>query len=57
VTRKKKRLGGGISGVALGIGVAFTALLDPAKKAAIEEIDNRKQRGDHERGQAGEKLD
>ena len=54
--KRKKRAGGGIGGVVLGIGVAFTTLLDPAKKAAIEEIDNRKQRGDHERGQAGEKL-
>lgn len=54
---RKKRVGGGFGGAVLGIGIAFTTLLDPAKKAAIEEIDNRKQRGDHERGHASEKLD
>jgi hypothetical protein len=54
---RKKRLGGGLGGVALAFGVAFTALLDPAKSAAIEEIDRNRERGDHESGQGGEKIE
>jgi hypothetical protein len=54
---RKKRVGGGLGGVALAFGVAFTALLDPAKGAAVEEIDRNRERGDHESGQGGEKIE
>lgn len=33
----------GVGGVMLGIGVAFSNLLDPAKRAATEELDKRKE--------------
>lgn len=52
--RGVKRNGGGAGVVALAFGLAFSTLLDPAKKASIEELDKRRELGRHDAGENGE---
>jgi competence protein ComGC len=48
---------GRMAGVALAIGLAFSAVLDPAKKAAIEHIQKKAEAGDEEAREVGDPLD
>jgi hypothetical protein len=48
---------GRMAGATLAIGLAFSAIFDPAQAAAIETIKKKKEIGDAESGEGGEKLD
>ncbi len=48
---RRKRFGAGSA----GIGDALNGFFDPAKKVAIERIEQTREVGDHEAGQAGDK--
>lgn len=49
----KRRGGGGL----IAIGMALMTVLDGPKAAAIEQIDKRKDLGDTEAGEGGERID
>lgn len=53
----KKSTKGRMAGAAMAIGFAFAALLDPARRAAIENIEKKKDIGDSEAGESGEPVE
>jgi hypothetical protein len=53
----KRSSKGHLAGVAMAIGFAFAFLLDPAQRAAIENIEKKKDLGDNEAGEGGELID
>ena len=55
--RKSARGKGRMGGAMLAIGFAFAMMFDPAKAAAIETIQKKKDVGDSESGEGGELLD
>jgi len=52
-SKKSARGKGRLAGAAFAIGLAFGAIFDPAKSAAIENIQKKKEIGDEEDGVAG----
>lgn len=48
---------GRIGGFTAALGMALASVLDAPKAAAVENIDKRKELGDTEAGEGGEKLD
>jgi hypothetical protein len=56
-SKRSARGKGRVAGATLAIGLIFGALFDPAKSAAIENIQKKKETGDHESGEAGERID
>lgn len=48
---------GGAGGVVMALGMAFTVLLDPAKKAAIENLEKEKETGNANKDAAGGSKD
>ena len=57
ITRAKKSTRGRLAGATFIIGLAFGAIFDPAKAAAIENIQKKMHIGDAEHGGAGETLE
>lgn len=52
-SKRSARGKGRLAGAAFAIGLAFGAIFDPAKSAAIENIQKKKEIGDEEDGVAG----
>lgn len=52
-SKRSARGKGRLAGVTFAIGLAFGAIFDPAKSAAIENIQKKKEIGDEEDGVAG----
>ena len=48
---------GRLAGAAFAIGLAFGAMFDPAKAAATEACEKKKEIGDHEEGASGPLVD
>jgi hypothetical protein len=51
---KSSSVKGGMGGVVMAVGMAFTVLLDPAKKAAIENLEKEKETGNANADAAGD---
>jgi hypothetical protein len=52
-SKKSARGKGRLAGATFAIGLAFGAIFDPAKSAAIENIQKKKDIGDEENGVSG----
>jgi hypothetical protein len=52
-SKRSARGKGRMAGAAFAIGLAFGAIFDPAKSAAVENIQKKKEIGDEADGQAG----
>lgn len=52
-SKRSARGKGRLAGAAFAIGLAFGAIFDPAKSAAIENIQKKKEIGDEADGEAG----
>jgi len=52
-SKRSARGKGRLAGAAFAIGLAFGAIFDPAKSAAIENIQKKKETGDEAEGEAG----
>ena len=52
-SKRSARGKGRLGGAAFAIGLAFGAIFDPAKSAAIENIQKKKEIGDEAEGEAG----
>jgi hypothetical protein len=50
---KRSALKGGGRGFAIALGMIFASAFDPARAAAVEEVDRRKETGDSEDGESG----
>lgn len=50
---KSPSVKGGMGSVVMAVGMAFTVLLDPAKKAAIENLEKEKEAGNANADAAG----
>jgi hypothetical protein len=57
ISAVKKSSKGRMASVTMAIGFAFAVLLDPAQRAAIENIEKKKDIGDTEAGEGGELID
>ncbi|RIV87225.1 hypothetical protein D2V17_08680 [Aurantiacibacter xanthus] len=55
-SRKSARKGTA-GGVMMGLGLAFMTIFDPAKAESMEEIRERKDRGEADQGESGDKPD
>jgi len=56
-SKRSARGKGRLAGATFAIGLAFGAIFDPAKSAAIENIRKKDELGDHEQGGAGKKVE
>jgi ABC-type phosphate transport system substrate-binding protein len=57
-TVKQSSVGKGrLGGVSLALGLAFSSFLDPAKAAAIENVEKQKENRRSEQGAGGELID
>ncbi len=55
--KKSARGKGRLAGAAFAIGLAFGGVFDPAKTAAVEASEKKKEIGDHEDGVSGPLID
>ena len=55
-SRKAARKGTA-GGLMMGLGLAFMTIFDPAKAATVEEIRQRKDEGEPDQGESGDKPD
>jgi hypothetical protein len=51
---KSSSVKGSMGGVVMAVGMAFTILLDPAKKASIENLEKKREMGDADADTAGD---